>query len=176
MRHALLLATASLLAALHVGSAVNLRAQVAPPPLPTWNPQALPALEPGTVVRFEATSVAGRAEGRFERYTPDSLLVRGRTGSRTAVPVQTLTAVWVRGRATKTGAIVGGAIGLVVGAFIGGAACSLGRSDDGIVGNEGFGVGCAAAGAGLGVLVGGGTGAGIGALIPKWQIRYRAPR
>jgi hypothetical protein len=176
VRNALLLATASLLASLHAGSAVNLAAQVAAPPLPSWDLEALPDLKPGTAVRFEGTTLVGRPEGQFERYTPDSLFVRTRIGTRTAVPVQTLTALWVRGRATKTGAIVGGVIGAVAGAFIGGAVCSLGRSDDGIIGNAGFDAGCGAAGAGIGILIGGGTGAGLGALIPKWRLRYRSPR
>jgi hypothetical protein len=139
-------------------------------------PPPLPELRPGAPVRLEATTVLGRLEGRFERYTPDSLIVHVLGGARMAVPASTLTALWVRGHATKTGAIVGGAVGAAVVGFLNGALCSLGRSDDGIVGNEGFDTGCAAAGAGVGMVAGGGVGAGIGALIPRWRLRFRAPR
>jgi hypothetical protein len=141
-------------------------AQEAPPPLPN--------LRPGAAIRLEASASVGHLEGRFERYAADSLIMRSPAGARTPVPRGALNRLWVQGHSTKTGAIVGAAIGIVAGALIGGVGCGLGHSDDGIVGNEGFDAGCAAAGAGIGVVVGGGAGAGIGALIPKWRLRYQA--
>src|SRR5581483_3008765 len=148
-------------AALSIGA--RLRAQRAPAPAP-----APPALEPGSRIRVE-TSGGPRLEGRFERYEGDSLVLRGADGSRIAVPAPSLTTVWVRGNALKTGLIVGGAAGAVVTGFLAGALCGVARNEDGIPGNEGFDPGCAAAGAGIGLVVGGGVGAGVGALIPRWR-------
>ncbi len=149
------------LAALSISA--PLRAQRAPAPAP-----AQPVLEPGKRIRVE-TSGGPRLEGRFERYEGDSLVLRTTDASRVAVPVPSLTAVWVRGNALKTGAIVGGAAGAVVTGFLVGGLCGLARNEDGIPGNEGVDAGCAAAGAGIGLVVGGGVGAGVGALIPRWR-------
>jgi hypothetical protein len=132
----------------------------------------LPELEPGVRIRLETSAVVGRLSGHFDQYRADSLIMRSPTNARTALPVRDLAKLWVRGHATKTGAIVGAAIGVAAGAFIGGAGCGLAHSDDGIIGNEDFDFGCAAAGAGIGLIIGGGMGAGVGALIPKWHLRY----
>ncbi len=77
--------------------------------------------------------------------------------------------LWVRGRATKTGAIIGGIVGLLAGVgyglLLGEVICNNEdcNADTGTV--------VAALGLG-GALAGAGGGALIGAAIPKWHLRF----
>lgn len=126
-------------------------------------PESLLRLKPGTTLRVETTSLT-RIEGRLLRTTGDTLFLSAQ-GSETVVPLPDLHVLWHRGRATKTGAIVGGLVG-AVGLSILFQALS-GLSDEPGAGGSPVLWGVALGGAG-GALVGG----VIGAAIPKWHRRY----
>jgi hypothetical protein len=115
-----------------------------------------------------ATSGGERAEGRLLRASSQALtLARGDT-ERT-LPLGGRDSVWVRGRATTPGAVVGGLAGLA----LTGAAVALFYSvcedgtDDPCTGQQTFipfGI----------VAVGGGAllGAAVGSLFPRWRRHY----
>jgi hypothetical protein len=137
--------------------------------LPSW---ALPNLPTGAFVRVEALT-GERIEGRFEQYRGDSVFVsRGALGP-TGVPIGTLSAVWVRGRATRTGMLVGGLVGVPLGVLAGAGLCDFERRQENNIGEdvscaEHY-IGAAAVSAALGV----GLGALVGRFIPKWHLRVR---
>jgi hypothetical protein len=87
----------------------------------------------------------------------------------TSVPAADIDSLWVRGRATKTGALLGGLVGAVAGVgaglFISQVICST----------QDCGVDDAAPvlGLGAGGLAGGAlVGALIGSAVPKWRLRF----
>ena len=135
-------------------------------------PEPIARLKPGTTVRIDGETL-GRIEGRFLRATPDSGVVVLQAAER-GVPVAAITSLWERGKATKTGAIVGGVVGAAALGTLASVGCSIARSDDGKVGNEDQFADCAVLGALLGLVGGGALGTGVGALIPKWHLRYRS--
>ena len=105
--------------------------------------------------------------GRLIALTAGVATLSTESGNRTA-SLASLDSIWVRGRATKTGAIIGGVAGLVIGAvFVGVAVDALCEVDCDTAGLEG-----ALVGGALGLGTGGLVGAGIGALIPKWRLRF----
>lgn len=125
-------------------------------------PESLLRFGPKTTLRVETLSL-GRIDGQFLRATADTLSLSVQ-GSPTLVPLRDVQALWQRGRATKTGAIVGGIVGAIGVSlfveFLRGLADEPSSSDitvaSGVVGGAG------------GALVGG----VIGAAIPKWHRRY----
>ena len=120
---------------------------------------ALARLHPESVVRIEAQG-GRRVQGRFDGMSPTSIRVTF-DGSGESVDLDQLTAVWVRGRHTKTGAIVGGVGGLGLGLFVGYIANALCETDD--CGNAYL---LAPA---LFIPAGALVGAAIGAAIPNWR-------
>lgn len=123
-----------------LGSAAPLNAQTA---LDT----VLNRLRPGQTIRV-STRDQGRAEYRF--------------GSRD-MAVTSIDSLWVRGRATGTGAIVGGlTLGAIAFAIVSGG-CSPGADCSGVEGPAAAAVGLAG-----GALVG----ALIGSTMPSWKLRY----
>jgi hypothetical protein len=114
-----------------------------------------------------------RLEGRLRGMTADSLHITGPSGERW-VALDQIQELQQRGRATKTAAIVGAVAGGVAVGSVVTVACAIGRSDDGVIGNENQWADCAAVGGAIGGLGGAAIGAGIGALIPKWHVRFRA--
>lgn len=85
-----------------------------------------------------------------------------------SVPLAGVDSIWVRGRATKTGAIVGASVGAIgTAVFVGWLAAGLCEVDC-----EGAGARGALVGFGLGAVGGGLVGAAIGAAIPKWRLRF----
>jgi hypothetical protein len=105
--------------------------------------------------------------GRLIALTSGVATLATETGNQTAT-LASIDAIWVRGHATKTGAIVGGVAGAILfGAFVGYAVNGLCEVDCDNSFLEGALVG-GAIGLGGGALLG----AGIGALIPKWRLRF----
>lgn len=129
---------------------------------------AVRALEIGRMVRLEASQL-GRVQGRLLVVTDSSLTL---AWLETSLPVRLphVERLWVRGRATGTGALIGAGVGVVVGAvfglLIGQVACEPVDGGD-----------CTAAqvAAVTGLLGGAGgavLGAAIGFAVPSWRLRF----
>lgn len=109
-----------------------------------------------------------RLEGMLSAAMTDSLVIAGDEGF-ARVDLAEIDRLWVRGRATKQGAIIGGITGVVAGVglglFIGEVICNN-EDCDGDTGRAValLGLGGAALGAGGGAL--------IGATIAKWHLRF----
>ncbi len=105
--------------------------------------------------------------GRLTGLTGDYLFLRPKTGSK-AVEVAAVDELWVRGTATRKGAVIGGVTGAILGAltsvFMSYAVCDLASCsvDAGVTG--------------IGLLVGGAfgsvTGAVFGAMFGQWHRAY----
>jgi len=114
-------------------------------------------------LRMQGTEMTGR----LLALTSGVATLGTEAGNRTAT-LASVDSIWVRGHATKTGAIVGGIVGTVIGAVLVGVAVdALCEVDCDNAGFEG-----AVVGGALGLGAGGLLGAGIGALIPKWRLRF----
>jgi hypothetical protein len=109
-----------------------------------------------------------RVTGRLIALTSGVATLETESGNRTA-GLASVDSIWVRGRATGTGAIVGTVAGTVLlgvfGAVIADAFCE--EADCSGAWAEG-----ALAGGVMGAAAGALLGAGIGALIPKWRLRF----
>lgn len=126
-------------------------------------PESLLRLKPGATLRVETTSLT-RIDGRLLRATGDTLFLSAQ-GSEAVVPLSDLHALWQRGRATKTGAIVGGVVGAVGLTILFEALSGLSEEPSSSGSTVFWGVALGGAG---GALVGG----VIGAAIPRWHRRY----
>lgn len=130
-------------------------------------PDSLLRLKPGTTVRVETLALL-KFDSALLRATGDTLVVAGAPGQQTNLPLRDLNAVWKRGRATKTGAVIGGIVGAVglgiLGAFVGGIAEGEGADTTAGSGAVYGAIGGAAGGALVGAL--------IGSAIPKWHRCY----
>jgi hypothetical protein len=125
-------------------------------------------LQPGQVVRVRAVGTP-RFVTRLGGASGD-----GASGlfahAEIPVDVASVDSVWVRDRATWTGAIVGAAVMTPVGFLGWGILCEAADDD-----------GCASWGLVAGLAMGTGAagallGAGVGALIPRWRLRYARAR
>lgn len=105
--------------------------------------------------------------GKLIALTSGVATLNTESGNRTAT-LASVDSIWVRGRATKTGAIIGGIAGAVIGGvFLGVVVDAMCEVDCDSAGFQG-----AVVGGALGLGAGGLLGAGIGALIPKWRLRF----
>jgi hypothetical protein len=141
------------------------------------------ALAPGTVVAQVSidTPLVRLNPGQFARArTLDGRRIQSRVlaidldpftlhlvGHETPLPAASIDSLWVRGRATKTGAIIG-AVGAGVPSFAFWAVFCEAMSEGDGCDEWGTVTGLALAGAGGGALIG----AAIGAAVPKWRLRY----
>jgi hypothetical protein len=118
----------------------------------------------GPVVRLRTDQA--RVTGRLLAAGSDGATLATGDGTQ-LIPAGVIDSVWVRGRAWKTGAIVGGAAGMVaLGAFTGlivHATCETSECGT---------VAAAFAGGGIGLAGGALLGAAIGAAFPKWKRRF----
>jgi len=158
------------------GACVSLSAPpgtAATPAVPETAAAALSRLRPGQHVRVAATG-SDTIEGRFVTIR-DGHLVLDRTGfvgsSSSSVPIESVRTAWVRGRGTKTGAVVGGVVGGLAGGvlvgFASGASCEVDSCrDDWLV--------AAVIGLAVGGAAGALTGSLIGAASPRWRVVYAA--
>jgi hypothetical protein len=116
-------------------------------------------LRPDRFVRLHVPGM-GRFSGNVGFHTATELLLKAEGESRT-VSLGAVDTLWVRGRRTKTGAIIGGILGIGGGVFLGALAEALCEYDCG--GNY------IVAGGLFGGVTGGVTGAIIGTAIPRWK-------
>jgi hypothetical protein len=127
---------------------------------------AVRTLKPGQTVRI---SVHGgdRIESRIRSLRSKSPALQ-LVGDSAAFDVATIDSLWVRGTAARTGGIVGASV-VGVASFAFWAALCQGLSD-GSGGCREWGrvTGYSLVGAVAGALIG----AGVGALVPKWRLRY----
>lgn len=114
------------------------------------------------------------ADGIYRGCTGDTLLLDVAPKQR-EYSIAAVKSMWVRGRSVKTGAIIGLAVGAVGGFVIGGLAAGLRHMDGGTTSSGGSDAAVVLSGIALGSVVLGALGAGVGATIPKWHLRYRAP-
>jgi hypothetical protein len=138
---------------------------------PTTPDDALLLLRPDQRVRVKVTG-SGVIEGRLVSASDGRLVLDG-VGAGKPLPKEILASdvrsLWVRGRATKSGAIVGAVIGgVVTGALL--AVFAQGVCDAADCGGRWVGGG--AIGLALGGAGGAATGALIGSASPRWRVAY----
>jgi hypothetical protein len=123
---------------------------------------ALSRLRPGSGVRVH-TAELGRLEGRFLSLT-DAAVTVGHAPADTRVALAGIDSLWQRGSAWKTGAIVGG----IVGTLLGAATVYVAASSEDFSDTPPLVFAAAVA-----IPMAGGAllGAGVGALIPTWRRR-----
>lgn len=123
------------------------------------------SLAPGQVVRVRTVG-RSRFETRLGGTVGDSLPLLF-AGADIPFEAGRVDSLWVRGRATVTGAIVGGAVLTPLSFLFWWWVCDV----------VGEGTGCDAWGTVAGLAVAGGAGgallgAGVGSLVPRWRLRY----
>lgn len=127
-----------------------------------------PLLTPGDRVRLQTVS-AGLLEGVAAAASDQSVLL-DRNGDRLEIARADIQKVWVRGRATKKGAIIGGIVGLAAGVTYGllitrpeSSPCDADNCTR---------AGVTAVSGAIGLAAGAGIGALIGSVIPRWRLRF----
>jgi hypothetical protein len=149
-------------------------ALVAAPLAPARAQERAPALQPAiaatplmTRVRVELRD-RRRVIGTLREVGTDAFTIAVDSASALSLRYDDASRFWRRGRATKTGAIVGGIAGGLTGAFFGVLAHGLCEYNCG-----GSFTGSAAIGAVIVGGIGAGAGAIIGAALPRWNERWR---
>ena len=118
-----------------------------------------------SVVRLQLQGT--RVTGRLVALSAGAAQIEEVAGLR-SVSLAEVDSVWVRGRATKTGMLVGAVTGAIAaGIFVGLVVSAVCEVDCDNAGLEG-----ALAGFGIGAVGGALVGAAIGAAIPKWRLRF----
>ena len=136
--------------------------------------EAIARLKPGKLIRVHAQNL-GEIVGKYRSSNTDSLFISEDMGQR-GVPIASIDALWVRGRATKSGAIIGGVgvFAIVLGLGIVYALAPGSRGSDDWCSDDACTNVVAVLGVG-GVIAGGLVGAGFGTAFTKWHRRYRSP-
>ena len=105
-------------------------------------------------------------KGRAYASKPSWRAVEGRT----AVSISSIKEIHSQGRATLTGTVVGSAVGGLGGLLLG---AMVSKIDESTSGNSAATVGGMAL---VGVATGALIGTTVGAMLPKWKLRFRDPR
>jgi hypothetical protein len=126
---------------------------------------AVQTLRPGQVLRLDLAHTA-RVEGLLTLRNDTSLTLAGQDGP-IRISLPEIERLWVRGRATRTGALIGAGVGLAAGLLYGFAIseAACGESDCSRAAVAGF-VGL------LGGAAGTVLGGGVGFALPRWQLRF----
>jgi hypothetical protein len=123
----------------------------------------LARIDPGKVIRAKLDSER-TVIGAYTPVGDGRLGIRIVAGGTEILPLSRLRELSVRGRHTKTGAIVGGIAGVAVGIFVGIMANGLCEGGDDCEGAAPFLIAIPAFGAGGALL-----GAAVGSAFPKWK-------
>jgi len=139
-------------------------------PLPTsaagqQAPKRFGSFDPDQLLRIR-TQRHGLHIGRFAAATTDTLYLKPERGS-SAVEIAAISELWVRGTATREGALLGGTVGAALGTALLSLA-SLGLCDAAECSVDGV---AAVVGLFGGAVVGAVSGAVIGAMGNKWHRR-----
>lgn len=126
------------------------------------------ALEPGQRVRLDVAHT-GRVEGRFAFASDTSLTVALEEGT-TVVRVPDIERLWVRGRATAKGALIGAGAGVLAGVVFGILISTV--ACEPVDGGNCTAAEVAALTGLLGGAGGAAVGAGVGFVIPVWRLRF----
>jgi hypothetical protein len=116
-------------------------------------------LKPDRFVRIQVPDL-GRVQGRVGGLTGSDLVLQDEGNSR-RVQLAAVDTLWIRGRATKTGAIIGAVLGIGAGVFLGALGEALCEYDC----NHNY----VLSGALIVGAMGGAAGAVIGTAIPRWR-------
>jgi|SRR5947209_15114445 len=127
---------------------------------------AVRSLKPGQTIRIRVHA-GDRIESRVRSLRAESLALQ-LLGDSAAFDVAAIDSLWVRGTATRTGAIAGAAVVGVASVAFWAALCQGLSDGPGGCTEWGRVTAYSLAGAGVGALIG----AGVGALLPKWRLRY----
>ena len=146
------------LAVSHVGAAAQDSTRIA----------AIQALSVGQHVRL-AVSQVGRVKGRFVFANETGLTLDDQNLS-TQIRLPDVERLWVRGRATGKGALIGAGVGAVVGALYGFLISTV--ACDPYDGGDCTALGLGALTGALGGAGGAVLGAGVGFAIPVWHQRF----
>jgi len=130
----------------------------------TERDSAVARLRTGQRVRISADGMQ-RLVGRAGVASNDTLDFAQDDAVR-RIPIAAIDTLWVRGHATTTGLLIGGAFGAVFGGLAGAYGAGLCEYDCSETGTS------VLAGSLLGAAAGAGVGALVGAVIPKWKRRY----
>jgi len=120
----------------------------------------------GKTIRIETRS-SQLHTGRLADFDAVMLRLESEDSRLVNVPLDEIRSLRVRGRSTKTGAVIGGVAGLAFGVLAGVFVAKLADED----GDPEY----ASAVAGVGAfftVVGAGTGAIVGSAIPKWRLKW----
>jgi hypothetical protein len=127
---------------------------------------AVRTLKPAQTVRIRVHG-GDRIESRIRSVRAESLALQ-LVGDSAAFDVAAIDSLWVRGTATRTGAIAGAAVVGVASVAFWAALCEGLSDGPGGCTEWGRVTAYSLVGAGAGALIG----AGVGALVPKWRLRY----
>jgi len=131
-----------------------------------WRPDPVESLEVGQLIKIRTVN-RGIHIGRIGRLTTDTVYLRPQRGSST-VATAAIEELWVRGTATKKGAVIGGVVGGALGgllfAFTSYAMCDAAQC--------GVDSGVAVVGLATGAAFGAITGAVFGAMAGQWHREY----
>ena len=127
--------------------------------------RAVAALRPGQVVRLQVRG-DGRVQARFLGLAGDTVLL-GDSAAPRRVPAPAIASLWVRGRRTTLGAVVGGTVMGVADASL---FYVIGQMMCGTEGKAGCRPAAFAVLGGVGGAIGGALmGGAIGTLFPRWR-------
>lgn len=129
---------------------------------------AMRSLSPGDSVRLDGLRL-GRVEGRFVNSNA-AILTLASGASPLEIPFDAVEHLWVRGRATRKGALIGSLSGLVVGVVGGVLIASV--ACEPVDGGDCTAAEVAAVTGLLGAAAGTAIGFGVGFAIPEWRLRF----
>ena len=128
---------------------------------------ALAKVSPGRQVMV-AVPVSGRVRGALSRVDDSTLALQVDSAGMVRIPLIGVDTLWVRGRAAKTGAILGAIPGALFLGASAGLLCEIAKGDGSTCSTAALTAGGVVAGGIGGAIVGG----LVGAAIPKWHRRF----